>query len=114
MPLTENQIAWLRSELGATPSDADLNTAYERLGSVRDVAIEEIRKRRNALLEAPATATLTGVGSVSYGENIKGYERLLASLTKLDDDPSDDPASETDGDTARAGGVIQLTRTRRR
>lgn len=113
--LTDRQIAWLRSELGDTISTPDLQAAYDRLGSVRDVAIETIRKRRNALLDQPASVNLSGVASVSYGENIKGYERLLSALTRLDDDPSDDPGSVTgDEDTARQGRTIQLVRARRR
>jgi hypothetical protein len=113
--LTDRQLAWLRSELGDSPATPELQSRFDSLGSVRDVAIDEIRRRRNALLESPASVSLSGVASVSMGENIKGYERLLSGLTKLDDDPSDNPGSETgDDDPARSGGVIQLTRARRR
>lgn len=115
MELTDTQIAWLRAELGDTPSTDDLNAAYERLGSVRDVAIEEVRKRRNRMLDQPLSVNLSGVASVNYAENVKALERRLAALTGLDDDPSDDPGDVVgDEDGFREGGVVQLVRTRRR
>jgi hypothetical protein len=114
-PLTDRQTAWLRSELGQEVTGEDLQARYDRLGSVRDVAIEVIRSRRNALLEQPASVSLQGVASASYGDNIREYGKILAGLTKLDDDPSDNPGSETGAeDTIRDGEVLQLTRSRRR
>jgi flagellar motor switch protein FliM len=69
--LTARQLGWLHAEVGPTPVDADLQTSFDELASVRDVAIRVIRTRLNAMIEQPATVTLSGVASVSYAENIK-------------------------------------------
>jgi hypothetical protein len=70
-----------------------------------------IRTRLNAMIEQPATVTLSGVASVSYAENIKALERRLVALARLDDDPSDDIDPE---DTPGEVGIVQLVRSRGR
>jgi len=112
--LTARQLAWLRAQLGDTPPDAELQAAFDRLGSVRDVAIETIRKRYQVLIDQPASTSLAGVGSMSWGENIKALERMIASLSKLDSDPSDDTEPPLPDDGSRRGAVIYRTRARGR
>lgn len=112
--LTAKQIAWLRSELGDQPDNPTLQAAYDRLHSIRDVAIEQIRTRRNELLASPLAVNLSGVASVNYAENVKAYERRLTALINLDDDPTDEPGEAVDGAGPRRGGVVHLTRTRGR
>src|SRR4051794_10171243 len=114
--LTPSQLAWLRSEVGTSPTDDDLEAAYVRLGSVRDVAIESLRDRRARLLESPLSVNVPGVASVNNAENVKAIERRISALVKLDDDPTSTPGEDTDGGAAIAAifSTLQLTRSRRR
>lgn len=114
--LTDAQKAWLRSEVGATVTDEDLQGRFDRLASVRDVAIEVLRERRAELLDSPLSVSVAGVASVNYAENIRALERRISALVKLDDDPSDETPPGDGGDEATGGAFqqIQLTRTRRR
>lgn len=111
--LTAGQTAWLRSEVGNTVTDEVLQAKFDRLGSVRDVAIECLRERRAQWLDQPLTVSVAGVASVSFSENVKSLDRRIAALLKLDSDPSDDSPT---GDGAVEDGFeqIQLTRSRRR
>jgi hypothetical protein len=115
MALTTDQLEWLHSEVGQSVTDETLNEKYDRLASVRDVAIECLRERRAQLLEHPKQVTVDGVASITYAENIKALERRLTALTQLDDDPSDDPGDEQDGGTGvEPVRMVQLRRTRGR
>lgn len=114
--LTSAQTSWLRSEVGSTVTDVDLQSKFDRLGVVRDVAIEVLRERRAKWLDQPLSVSVSGVASVNFGENVKAIERRIAALLKLDEDPSDNSPTG-DGAAEAEGGVfeqIQLTRTRRR
>lgn len=115
MELTEKQLKWLGSQLGDEPVAADLQTAYDRLGSVRDVALETLRKRRAQWLSQPMSVNVSGVASLSYAENVKAIERQIAELVRMDDDPSDNAGG---GDVEAAGDdyleIIPFTRNRRR
>lgn len=112
--LTAAQKSWLRSEVGATPTDGDLQARFDRLGNLRDVAIEVLRERRANLLDKPLSVSVSGVASVNYGENVKALERRIAALLKLDDDPSDDSPTGDGADVGDEFEQIQLTRSRRR
>lgn len=113
--LTTTQVAWLRAEIGTTLTDPQLQERYNRLESVRDVALEALRERRTELLASPLSVSVDGVASVNNSENVKAIERRIAALVRLDDDPSDDPPV-ADG----AGAVplpferLQLRRSRGR
>lgn len=111
MALTVDQLAWLHSEVGALVVDSDLNVRYDRLESVRDVAIEIIRERRNALLESPLKVTLNGVASIDNSANVSEYDKRLMSLTSLDDDPSD-PGDDTTGDSVAEPFTLVRARAR--
>lgn len=113
--LNENQVAWLRDEVGDTPSTDELNVMFERIGAVRDVAIAVWRRRRTNMLKSPLSTSLSGVASVNYAENVKALERRIAALERLDADPSDTPGEDTDGGTVDDGLVVtRLYRTRGR
>ena len=113
--LNANQLAWLRDEVGDSPETSELNEMFDRLGSVRDVAIAVLRRRRANLLASPLSTTLQGVASVNYSENVKALERRIAALERLDDDPSDTPGEPVDGGTVGDGfQVSRLYRTRGR
>lgn len=115
MDLTPAQLAWLHAEVGGTATDADLQDRYDRLGSVRDVAIEVLTTRRTALLDNPLDVNVSGVASVGYSKNVDALERRIKALVNMDDDPSNDAGG---GEVAALGGgpveVMRLTRSRGR
>jgi len=115
MELTERQLKWLGSQLGDKPDAAELQAAFDRLGSVRDTALETLRKRRAGWLAQPMSVNVSGVASLSYAENVKAIERQIAELVRMDDDPSDNAGG---GDVEAAADdrleVVPFVRTRRR
>lgn len=115
--LTDRQLAWVRTELGAQPDDAALHLSYASLGSVRDVVIAVLRRRRADLLSGPLSVAVSGVVTVNRAENVKAIERRLATLALLDADPSDDtvPGPEDPGASRpEEFQTFTLTRTRGR
>lgn len=83
---TDDEKAWLQSELGAA---VDLTDAYGRFqrhqladapDPLRATAAEIIRTRLSNLLTTPATFNAEGDYSQSTGENIKAYQAQLTSL----------------------------------
>lgn len=112
--LTGRQLRWLHDEVGQSVTDAELQTRYDDLASVRDVALSVLRDRRAALLESPLSVSVNGVASVNNAENVKALERRLAALAKLDDDPTDEPGEDTDGGGAQRFQQITLRRARGR
>lgn len=109
--LTAAQLQWLRDQLGDEPTDVELQARYEARGSVRDVALSVLSSRRRELLESSLQVSASGVASVNNTENVKALERDLAALSKLDDDPTDEP-DELPG--VERFESFQLTRSRRR
>lgn len=114
MELTDRQRKWLKSEIGGDVADADLDEAYERLGSVRDVALEVLRKRRSAWLAQPMSVNVSGVVGLNLAENVKAVERQIAQLVKMDDDPSDDAGGGSVDAAEHTLDVFPLARTRTR
>ncbi|WP_331728862.1 hypothetical protein OG693_39575 (plasmid) [Streptomyces sp. NBC_01259] len=105
--------AWLVSQLGPKTDLVDLNARYMRLGTARATAIEVIRERLAALRAQPSTINVSSVVGVSYVENIKAYERLLASLVAGDDPAPDDPTDPCDDGDNTLGLVYLVERPRR-
>lgn len=85
-PLTDAQVAYLRSELGADVDLAEVQTRWERLGDVRLVVLEVVRERLAAFQAGPAQFSLAGVYSQSTGENIRALREQLARV--VGEDPS--------------------------
>lgn len=83
--------AWLLAQLGPATDIADLQARYVRLGSGRAVAVEVVRERLAVLLTSPGSVAVPGVVAINVGENIKAYERQLASLQAGDPPAPDDP-----------------------
>lgn len=103
--------AWLIAQLGTATDLADLDTRYARLGTARAVAVEVVRERLAKLRAQPSTVNLSGVVGVSYAENIKAYERQIASL-EAGEPPAPDETAATDH--AGSIGIIQLVERPRR
>jgi hypothetical protein len=97
--LTADQEAWLRDHVGDDILLTDLQERYDRLDSIRDVAISVIRDRRTALIQSPLKVNLSSVASIDNAENVKAMERTLAELSRLDDDPLSDPHEDISTDT---------------
>jgi hypothetical protein len=87
MSLTDAEYAYLRSELGEADR-ADLDTRYQRLGSLQSVAIEVLRQRKAALVSDPLAVTVQGVATVNNAENVRALERQIATLQGLSADDS--------------------------
>ncbi|MFI8792559.1 hypothetical protein [Streptomyces sp. NPDC055105] len=87
--------AWLLAQLGTSTDLPDLEARYTRLGTARAVALEVVRERLAALLAQPSSVNVSSVVSVSFTENIKAYERKIASLENGEPPAPDDPDDGT-------------------
>ena len=82
MRLTDDDYAYLRSELGEVDR-ADLVVRYQRLGSPQAVAVEVLRERMATLVSDPLAVTVQGIATVNNAENVKALERQIATLEDL-------------------------------
>jgi hypothetical protein len=105
--------AWLVSQLGTATDLADLNARYTRLGTARAVALEILNQRLADLRAQVATVNVSSVVSVSIAENIKAYERQIASLAS-GGSPAPDEPDTGDDDGAVLLGMFQLVERPRR
>lgn len=105
--------AWLISQLGTATDLADLNNRYTRLGTARAVALEILHQRLADLRSQAATINVSSVVSVSITENIKAYERQIASLEAGDPAAPDDPATSDASDDPAIGMLYLVPRRRR-
>jgi hypothetical protein len=111
--LTDTQKRWLHDELGDTITDVELQSRFDELGSIRDVALRVLRDQRREWLDNPLSVSLSGVASSNATENVKALERRIAELARLDPDPSD-PGDEAAGDAPAGWDVFPLARSRGR
>ena len=94
MSLSDAEIVAIRRRVGSVPDDTELNSIYDRTGSVTETAREVLELRLAELLRTPATFSVSGEYSQGTAENIKGLQQSLAELGDLDnDDPADDSLS---------------------
>lgn len=112
MALDSNVQAWLLAQLGNATPVADLETRYTRLGTARAVALEVLYERKAALIQQPASVTVSGAVAVTFTENIKALERQIALLVSGDPPAPDDPAG-TGADTVLLGTFQLVERPRR-
>lgn len=90
MPLSTAQRAYVRSEVGDTPPDGDLDARYDRLGSPQQVVMEVLRERLTAMMAGPAQFDLPGQYSQNMAENIRALERKLTRVA-TETDPQGGP-----------------------
>lgn len=108
-------LAWLKAQLGVATDTADLETRLTRLVTARPVALEVVRERLAALRAQPGSVNVSGVVSVNVGENIRAYERQIASLEAGVPLAPDEEDPDGDGTARDTGvGVILLTERPRR
>ncbi|MFF7527360.1 hypothetical protein [Streptomyces pseudovenezuelae] len=105
--------AWLISQLGTATDLTDLGARYTRLGTARAVALEVLNQRLADLRAQVATVNVSSVVSVSIAENIKAYERQIASLVAGGSPAPDEPDTSVDDDAVLLG-TFQLVERRRR
>lgn len=77
MPLEDNDFTIIRSWVGETPTDDDLEERFDRLGQVNMVIEETLRYQLAKLTEQPASMTLNDGTSVSYSDNINALRETL-------------------------------------
>ncbi len=109
--LTDTQTHWLQAELGVDVDLPDLQARFDRLESIRDVAIEVLRERRAAMIEKPMQSELSGVGSVNWSANIKALDARIAALVDLPDDPSEPGSPVIDEQVDSGFEQVYFTRT---
>lgn len=99
MPLSPEDLAYVRSWVGDATATSDLDARYDRLGSVDDV-IEEVLKARLATLTVDTPTRLQTPEGVmeDWSGNLKGLERRLAEFQQR---RGDDGAAEMSPGIAR-------------
>lgn len=82
MALSDDEIQQIRDEIGSTepPTDADLNTSFDRLGDITEVVRSVLKRRLQDLLAAPASVSVSGVYSENNTQNIQELQSKLDAL----------------------------------
>lgn len=101
MPLTDDQTAQVRTEIGdaTPPSDADLDLIFDRVGTVGGVIYEVTSKRLADLMADPASFSIPGEYSQDTRANIEAYRDILRRFS---------------GSAPVAGGVVEIIEPERR
>lgn len=86
--LTTDQEQWLRRQVGTTIELTDLQTRYDRLGDLVEVAREVLEQRLADFSADPAQFDVTGTYSQNTGANIKALQDALAALGTDEEHPS--------------------------
>lgn len=83
--LTAAQVAEIRQWIGEStpPTDDDLATAFERLGTTGEVALEVLRGRYATALEGPAKWEVTGDFSVDNTATLAAMAKQVKALEGL-------------------------------
>lgn len=79
--LTAADLAFLAAELGLPLDETDVQTRYDRLGTVTGTALEVVRERLATMLAKSASVTLTGVMSRDNSTNIRALQEQVGRLT---------------------------------
>ena len=105
MALDPAVLAAIRGHIGSAepPTEADLEVAYNRLGSAERVALEVIEGRLADMASRPASLTVQGDGTEDWSANLRVLGDKAKDLRKL--------VAPAGGDSASTG-VSFLTRVR--
>lgn len=106
MAITAEEIAEVRAHIGddEPPTDADITTAFDRLGSVEAVALEVIRKRLAAIRAKAMKFTADGDYTEDWSGNEKALVKQAAELAAAV------PTSTTGGVVDGVAGDLQIGR----
>jgi len=110
VPLTDVELAYLRSEIGSTVDEADLDLRYERLGTAVAVAHEVVRERLATLLSGPSSFSLPGVYSESTNDGT--IRALQAQTDRLQTTLDAVHAPAVDVQQGGAGRIVRTDRVR--
>ena len=83
MALDADILAEIRSHVGSTPDDTDLEARYTRHGTVAATALEVIRGRLADILARPEQLRVEGDYSESWAANIKALQAKEQELVGL-------------------------------
>lgn len=78
--MTDADLAYLRSELGAAPDEDTLIEAFDRLGNAPAVALDVLRGRLSELVSGPASFSISGEYSESNEANIRALQAATDRL----------------------------------
>lgn len=82
MQLSAVDLAWIRDEIGdaTPPTDNDLQTSYDELGTREYVALRVLKRRRADLLQDPASFSISGVLSKDASANLRALDEQIKPL----------------------------------
>lgn len=83
MPLSDEQLAVIRSYVGNLATDGDLEDRYDRLGSEEEVIVETLRARLAVLvLDQPANISVPDGPTIGTAANIAALQKSLEDITR--------------------------------
>lgn len=77
--LTQDQLVYIRKQVGSSPDDASLQAIYDRPVTVNQLVLEVLELRYADLIATPATFAIPGDYSQSTAENIKALAERISS-----------------------------------
>lgn len=80
MALDADDLAAIREHVGSTPTDVELETRWDRLGTVASVALSVLRERLADMLARPADLSVDGDYRESYQANLRILREQVATL----------------------------------
>ena len=92
--LTVDQLVTVRRRVGRQPVDAEIQTIYDRTGSLTETVREILEIRVADLRANPTSFTVPGEYSQDTAGQIKAIDAALLSLGDLDNEATEDDAVE--------------------
>lgn len=87
MSMTDEQYAWLVANTGDV-NRPDADAAYDRLVTLRAVAVERLQTRLTRMTSGPDSVTIPGVVSVSSSGTMRAIQASIDALLAGPEDPS--------------------------
>ncbi len=80
MAFEADDLAAIRDHVGTEPSDEDVQTAWERLGTVEAVAVSVLRRRLADMLARPLELAVDGDYRESFAKNVDALRAKVREL----------------------------------
>ena len=107
MTMTADQILDVRDWVGLTPTDAELQVLYTRVGSVYAVALSVLRARRSALRETLAARPSKFSASGDYSEDRTNDRTIYDSdIARLQDLVTAESGLDLDNPVLKSVGAV--------